>query len=214
MHRPASRSGSSYIKGGDGPMTDWWVYEDLAKPVPKVVACAGYPVDDTPPTRSTTTTCGRAATTPSPGSTDMDINRTERSLCFPFITRFCGQMFLEAKDKELALRCVQAYNDWMIEEWCGAVGRPADPAVPRSRCGIRRPRPTRSGATPPAGAGPSPSPRCRTTSACRRSTTRAGYWDPVFDACDETGTVICMHIGSGSRMAETSPFAPVLPTPP
>jgi predicted TIM-barrel fold metal-dependent hydrolase len=34
------------------------------------------------------------------------------------------------------------------------------------------------------------------------------YWDPVFDACNETGTVLCMHIGSGSRMAETSPFAP------
>ena len=35
-----------------------------------------------------------------------------------------------------------------------------------------------------------------------------GYWDPVFEACDETGTVVCMHIGSGSKMAETSPFAP------
>ena len=34
------------------------------------------------------------------------------------------------------------------------------------------------------------------------------YWYPVFDACNETGTVLCMHIGSGSRMAETSPFAP------
>ena len=36
----------------------------------------------------------------------------------------------------------------------------------------------------------------------------SGHWDPFFRACDETRTVICMHIGSGSRMAETSPFAP------
>ncbi len=30
----------------------------------------------------------------------------------------------------------------------------------------------------------------------------------MFDAANETGTVLCMHIGSGTRMAETSPFAP------
>ena len=33
-----------------------------------------------------------------------------------------GQLFPEAKDKELALACVEAYNDWMIEEWCGDSG--------------------------------------------------------------------------------------------
>ena len=41
------------------------------------------------------------------------------SLCFPSFPRFCGQIFYEAKDKDLALLCVQAYNDWMIDEWCG-----------------------------------------------------------------------------------------------
>ena len=40
------------------------------------------------------------------------------SLNFPSIPRFCGQLFYEAKDKELALLCVKAYNDWMIDEWC------------------------------------------------------------------------------------------------
>jgi predicted TIM-barrel fold metal-dependent hydrolase len=34
------------------------------------------------------------------------------------------------------------------------------------------------------------------------------FWDPLFAACDETGTVLCMHIGSGSKMADISPFAP------
>ena len=44
--------------------------------------------------------------------------------CFPSFPRFCGQIFYEAKDKELAPLCVQAYNDWMIDEWCGdAPGR-------------------------------------------------------------------------------------------
>ena len=34
------------------------------------------------------------------------------------------------------------------------------------------------------------------------------HWDPFVAACDETGTVICMHSGSGSKMPSTSPDAP------
>ena len=34
------------------------------------------------------------------------------------------------------------------------------------------------------------------------------YWDPLFAACAETGTVVCMHIGSSSRMPSTSDDAP------
>ena len=86
---------------------------------------------------SPTTTCARARTAVKERLEDMDINGIEASLCFPTFPRFCGQTFLEATDKELALLCVQAYNDWMVEEWCGDVRRPADPARASSRCGIR-----------------------------------------------------------------------------
>ena len=53
---------------------------------------------------------------------DMDLNWVEASLCFPTFPRFCGQTFTEAKDQELGLACVKAYNDWMVEEWCGDCG--------------------------------------------------------------------------------------------
>ena len=42
---PATRA-VQYLKGGDGPVVDWWLYEDVAKPIPKVVACAGYPFEE------------------------------------------------------------------------------------------------------------------------------------------------------------------------
>ena len=42
------------------------------------------------------------------------------SLCFPTITRFCGQLFMEASDREFGLECLKIYNDWLVEEWCGA----------------------------------------------------------------------------------------------
>ncbi len=67
----------------------------------------------------------------------MDINHIEASLCFPTFPRFCGQTFYEAKDKDLALLCVQAYNDWMVEEWCADVRGPPHPALPDPAVGRR-----------------------------------------------------------------------------
>ena len=34
------------------------------------------------------------------------------------------------------------------------------------------------------------------------------YWDPFFAACDETSTIVNMHIGSSSKMPSTSADAP------
>ena len=36
----------------------------------------------------------------------------------------------------------------------------------------------------------------------------SGYWDPFFAVCADTGTTVCMHIGSSSRMPATSADAP------
>jgi predicted TIM-barrel fold metal-dependent hydrolase len=39
-------------------------------------------------------------------------------------------------------------------------------------------------------------------------TIHSGHWDPFFEACAETGTVVAMHIGSSSKMPAASPDAP------
>ena len=137
---------------------------------------------------------------------DMDANWTEAQMCFPSFPRFCGQTFLEADDKDLALLCVKAYNDWMVDEWCGdSDGRlipliiiplwDADLAAAEIR---PQRRPWRAGHLLLA--------RSRRTSGCRRST--PAEWDPFFDACAETGVVVNMHIGSSSKMPSTSADAP------
>jgi hypothetical protein len=48
----------------------------------------------------------------------MDADGTTGAIVFAAFPRYCGQTFLEAKDHELGLACVQAYNYWMIDEWC------------------------------------------------------------------------------------------------
>jgi predicted TIM-barrel fold metal-dependent hydrolase len=205
--READNLRVTYVKGGNGPMMDWWLYEDLAKPVQKVVACAGIPIDEhnTDPIRYADMRPG--CYDPVARLADMDLNYMERSLCFPYVPRFCGQMFHEAKDKDLALRCVQAYNDWMIEDWCGDSGGRLIPLclIPlwdpvAAAAEIRR--------TAARGSRAITFPEMPHYLGLPSIHDPSGFWDPVFAACDETGTVLCMHIGSGSKMADVSPYAP------
>ena len=130
---------------------------------------------------------------------DMDRAGILGSLCFPSFPRFCGQIFWEAKDKDLALLCVQAYNDWMIDEWCGAApGRfipliiiplwdPVAAAVEIERCAAK-------GATAFAfSENPEPLGLPTIHDPDR-------YWDPVMAAAQDTQMVVCMHVGSSSTM--------------
>src|SRR6202012_4994024 len=51
---------------------------------------------------------------------DMDINGIAASLNFPSVAfGFAGQRFLRMPDRDLGLASVQAYNDWVIEDWVG-----------------------------------------------------------------------------------------------
>ena len=126
---------------------------------------------------------------------DMDLDGVESSLCFPTIPRFCGQTFAEAKDKELALACVQAYNDWMVEEWCGDAGGRLIPLpiVPLWDVELAVAEVDRNAARACTAVAFSEIP-----AKLGLPTLHSGYWDPFFAACDDTETVVCMHIGSSS----------------
>ena len=116
-------------RSADGSPLGWWVYEDHVRPH----SDRWWPRRALRPR----TSLGPIAFDEMrPGCydpvslADMDINQVERSLCFPMITRFAGQIFLDANDKDLALRCVRAYNDWMIDDGPGHRGRLIRSVVP------------------------------------------------------------------------------------
>ena len=137
---------------------------------------------------------------------DMELNGVDASLGFPnMILRFCGQLFLNAPDKDLALLGVRAYNDWLIEEWqrVGAGRLVGALIVPLWDAELAAAEVYRNAARGgkvvcfsevPAWLG-LPSLHC-------------GYWDPFFSACNETETVLALHIGSSSSVHTTSPDAP------
>ena len=134
---------------------------------------------------------------------DMDVGGVWASLCFPsLIAGFAGDVFSRRKDPELGLACVRAWNDWHLEVWAGPTPGASSRCSSRG-CTTRRSPPPRSGATPSAASRPSASPRTRSTSACRRCT--PSHWDPFLAACEETGTVVCLHTGSAALDVAASP---------
>ncbi len=193
--------------GDPGEPVDWWFYEDLRRPLTRLDTAVGYERDEV-------TLKGITYDDMRPGSfsvperlADMDINGIEASLCFPTFPRFCGQTFMEAADKELALLCVRAYNDWMVEDWCGSSGGRLlpltivplwDPQLAADEVRRNAERGVHAvcfSEIPPNLGLPSIHDANK-------------HWYPFLDACNETKTTINMHIGSGSRMPSTSPDAP------
>ncbi len=191
----------------DGTWCDWWLIEDLNYPLTRLSAAAGYPRDEVTVSPITMDDMRPGCHTQADRLADMDVNHVEASLCFPSFPRFCGQTFYERKDRELGDLCVKAYNDWMLDEWCaGTEGRlipliiiqlwdPVAAAAEVRRNAEKGCRAITFSEIPPFLGLPSVHDKDH-------------FWDPLFRACEETGTVINMHIGSSSKMPSTSPDAP------
>jgi predicted TIM-barrel fold metal-dependent hydrolase len=194
-------------EGEDGFWCDWWFVEDLRYPLTRLSAAAGYPRDEVTVTPITMDDMRPGCWNQTDRIADMDVNHVEASLCFPSFPRFCGQTFYERKDRTLGDLCVKAYNDWMLDEWCaGTDGRlipliivqlwDAELAAAEVRRNAEKGcRAITFSEIPPFLGLPSIHDKDR-------------FWDPLLQACEETGTVINMHIGSSSKMPSTSSDAP------
>ena len=198
----------SYEKGVEGgEQCDWWLYDDLVYPFPKLSAAVGF--DDLDITPVTFDEIHPGGWKQPDRLAAMDVNHVDASVCFPnVLPRFCGQTFLEREDKDLALLCVQAYNDWMIDEWCAGAGRGR--LIPLTLIPLWDPVAAVAEVHRCAGKGSfaiafSENPYHLGLPSVHD---KARFWDPFFRACEETDSVVCMHIGSSSKMPSTSPDAP------
>ena len=137
---------------------------------------------------------------------DMDAGGIWASVCFPsLIAGFCGAVFSRSKDPELGLACVRAWNDWHLDYWAGTYpGRmiplqltwlmDASIAAEEVRRNAARGFKAVSFAELPA--------------KLDLPSLHSRYWDPFLAACEETGTVICLHTGSSGWAPIPSPDPP------
>ena len=190
----------------DDTGTEVWAYEHIRIMTGGLGASAGRRPEDI-------TAVGFPYTEMRPGCYDpkarlLDMNDAGilASLNFPSFPRFCGQTFAEAKDKELALLCVQAYNDWMIDEWCGT-----DPGrlIPLAIIPLWDPALAVTEMERVYAKG------CRSICFSENfqplglPTIHTGHWDPVLQTANDLGMVLSIHIGSSStfhRISDDSPF--------
>lgn len=186
-----------------------WVFEGKRVPTSGLSAAAGKRSEELSPEAVTYDEMRPGCYDPVARLADMDQAGILASLCFPSFPRFCGQVFTEVDDKELGLACIRAYNDWMVEEWCGsAPGRyiplvlvplwdPVEAGREVQRCAAKGARGVAFSENPePLGLPTIHDP--------------GRYWDPLFAAAADAEVVVCMHVGSSSQIPAISSDSPVL----
>jgi predicted TIM-barrel fold metal-dependent hydrolase len=137
---------------------------------------------------------------------DMDLVGMWASLNFPSTSfGFAGQRFLRTTDQELGLAMMRAYNDWMFEDWGGRhpdrfilsqVTWLHDPLVAADEIRRNAERGFRSVSF-------SENPE-----KLGLPSIRSGHWDPFFAACEQTETVVNLHVGSSSQTVIPSSDSP------
>ena len=127
----------------------------------------------------------------------MDAAGIDHAVLYPTVAGIAGQNFGRIEDDELELACVQAYNDWLLEEWAGVSPR----FVPQCLVPL--------------------APIASTVAEIRRCVANGhrgvvypsipmelrdlphindGVYDPVWAVCQELGVPICFHAGASAKI--------------
>jgi predicted TIM-barrel fold metal-dependent hydrolase len=145
----------------------------------------------------------REAYVPAERLAAMDMDGIDVSVLYPNVAGLAGEVFGKLTDPELELACVQAYNDFLVEEWAGASPRfiaqclvplDADAAVKEIRRSVAK---GHKGVVFPA-----------VPWHLRASLPHINeaYYDPIWAVCEELEVPICMHTGSSEKI-QFRPYA-------
>ncbi|QLL07405.1 amidohydrolase family protein [Mycobacterium vicinigordonae] len=135
---------------------------------------------------------------------DMSANGVLAGVPFPSFPRFCGQFFAGADDKDLALATVRAYNDWMIGDWCGPY---PERFVPLAIPPYWDPEAAAAEVHRVSELGCHAMTFSENPYKLGQPSLHSEHWNPLWQACSDTGTTVCMHIGSSSQLLVTAPDA-------
>ena len=203
---PTVTSDVAFVEDDEGRDADIWHYEDAVIPIPLISAAAGYDLDELTTDPITYDEMRPGCYRPADRLADMDIAGIEASACFPnTLVRFCGQRFLYGKDKALAKLCVEAYNDFQIDEWAGSSNGRLIPLgiIPLWDVELAAKEVERVAARGMHSICFSELP-----SRLDLPSIHTDYWDPFFAACERNQVGIMLHIGSSSSLTKSSPDSP------
>jgi predicted TIM-barrel fold metal-dependent hydrolase len=187
--------------------SEFWVYEDRQIVTTGLNAVAGKRREEFSPEPITYEDMRPGCYEPAARVADMDQGFVLASLLFPSFPRYCGQVFHEAKDKELALICVRAWNDFILEEFADAYpGR----FIPTMIIPLWDPAAAAQEIERTAGRGAKSILFSENPTKLGLPSIHTEYWHPVFRAAEEAALVLSMHVGSSSNLIKTSDDMPTL----
>ncbi len=136
---------------------------------------------------------------------DMDLDGVWAQINFPDFSRFAGHRFLGSADPMLARLCSRAYNDFVLDEWCAVDPKRLVPLgvlplwdIEAAATEVRR----------IADRGAKAIGFSENPAALGLPSMWTDHWEPIWDAVDDTGLVVCLHIGSSGRLLRSAPDAP------
>ncbi|MGW0027941.1 amidohydrolase family protein [Rhodococcus sp. NPDC003383] len=128
---------------------------------------------------------------------DMNAGGILASMNFPSFPGFAGRLFA-TEDPDFSLALVRAYNDWHIDEWCGAYpGRFIPMALPviwdAELCAAEVRRCAEKGVHSLT--------FTENPAALGYPSFHDPFWNPLWKALVDTDTVLSVHIGSSGRLS-------------
>jgi len=185
---------------------DVWVYQGLSFPSVGLNAVVGRPFEEYGMEPTALEQLREGCYDVDERIKDMDVNGIAASLNFGSVFDFAGGRLHKVPDKDLAKIHVSAYNDWHIDEWCGAYpGR----FIP---CAIL---PTWDMDATIAEMKRVSAKGCHTISINENPTVNGlpsihnEYWEPFYKAVNDLDMTIALHIGGGNPTPHASMETPI-----
>jgi predicted TIM-barrel fold metal-dependent hydrolase len=116
---------------------------------------------------------------------------------------FAGSVFAKAKDKQLALECVKAYNDFILDEWCAPF---PDRQIPLMVAPYWDVQATVDEIHRTAAKGARSFTFPELPDRLGLPSWHTDHWDPILAAAEEAGLPLSLHFGSGGS-PQASPEA-------
>lgn len=185
---------------------DIWTIDGQPVPMIGMNAVAGRPKHEYGMEAASYSEMRKAAWDADARIDDMNANGVLGSLCFPSFPKFAGNLFIAMEDKDLALACIQGYNDWHLEGWCG---RHPDRLIPLALLPLWDPELAAAEVRRVAAKGTNTVSMPDNTVQLGLPGIHADSWEPLWKAIADTDVMITAHMGTGNSAPHASPETPV-----
>jgi predicted TIM-barrel fold metal-dependent hydrolase len=144
----------------------------------------------------------KVAYVPAERLTAMDVDGVDYTVLYPIVAGLAGETFGKLTDPDLELACVQAYNDWLVDEWAAASPRfipqclvplfPAEAAASEIKRAVAK---GHKGVIFPS------------VPMMLRDVPHINepVYDPIWQACQDLDIPVCFHAGA-SRAIQFPPY--------